>query len=79
MAEEEGVVGGVVGLLEAKMRTIRKMKMWVLVEIKGMTVSAAPFIKIMETNEEEEASRQHVFIVETKAIELMNALNTKEG
>lgn len=46
--KKEGVV---VGLLEVKMRTRRRMKMWALVEAKGMTVWTISMIKTMETNE----------------------------
>ena len=41
--KEEGVV---VGHLEAKMRTKRKMKMWVLERTRGMRVLSTPMIKL---------------------------------
>ena len=48
--KEEGVV---TVHLEAKMRTRRKMKMWVLAKFRGMRASTAPVIKTLETREEE--------------------------
>ena len=48
--KEEGLV---IGHLEAKMRTRRKMKMWVLVGTRGTRVSTAPVIKTLEIREEE--------------------------
>ena len=44
MVKEEGVV---VGHLEVEMKPRRKMKMWVLVEAKGMRVSTASMIKAL--------------------------------
>ena len=40
--------GAMVGLLEAEMRTRRKMKMWVPTEINRMRVSTTPVMKILE-------------------------------
>ena len=42
-----------VGHLEAKMRTRRKMKMWVLVKTRGMRVLTTLMIKILEIREED--------------------------
>ena len=50
MVKEEGVV---VGHLEAKMRTKRKMKMRVLAKTRGMRVSSTRVIKTLEIREEE--------------------------
>ena len=82
MVKEEGVV---VCHLEAKMRPRRKMKMWVLAEIRGMRVSIAPVIRTLEIREEEvedveeEASVAPVSIAMKKVIVPLNALNDKEG
>ena len=54
--EKEGVVkqkGVVASHLEVDMRPRRKMKMWVLVETRGMRVSTALVIKTLEIREEE--------------------------
>ena len=48
--KEEGIVAS---HLEAKMRTRRKMKMWVLSKTRGMRVSTTPMIKTLEIREEE--------------------------
>ena len=56
MEGKEGTVkeeGAVTGHLEAKMRTRRKMKMWVLVETKRMKISTPLMIKTVEIREEE--------------------------
>ena len=56
MEGKEGLVNKervVVGHLEAEMRTRRKMKMWVLVETRGMRVSTSSMIKTLEIKEEE--------------------------
>ena len=50
MVKEEGVVAG---HLEVEMTPRRKMKMWVLVETRGMRVSTALVIKNLEIREEE--------------------------
>ena len=86
IVKEEGVV---VGHLEAKMRTRRKMKNWVLVETKGLRVLTTPMIKTLEIKEdkvedvdkdqEEEASVVPVFIATKKVIMPLNAHNDKEG
>ena len=91
MEGKEGVVkeeGVVVGLLEAKMGTRRKMKMWVLAKTRGMRVSTAPMIKTLEIKEEEvedvdkdqeeEASMVPISIA-MKVIVPLNVLNDKEG
>ena len=72
-----------------EMRTNRKMKMWVLVEIRGMRVLTTPVIKTLEIREEEvediakvqeeEASMVLFFIKMKKVIMHLNALNNKEG
>ena len=79
----------VVGHLEAEMRPKRKMKMWVLVETKGMRVSTTHVIKTLEIKEEEvedmdkvqeeEAFVLSFFIAMKKVIEPLNALSAKEG
>ena len=54
--DKEGVVketGVVAGHLDVDMRPRRKIKMWVLVETKGMRVSTALVIKTLEIREEE--------------------------
>ena len=86
MVKEEGVV---VGHLEAKMRTRRKMKILVLAGTRGMRVSTTPMIKIFEIREEEEedvdkVQEEEVFVVPIfiamkKVIAPSNALNAKEG
>lgn len=86
IVKEEGLV---VGLLEAEMRTRRKMKMWVPTKTRGMRVSIAPVIKTLETKEEEvedmdkvwkeESFVVHFFIAIKKNIKPMSALNSKEG
>ena len=86
VVKEEGVVAG---HLEIKMRSRRKMKMWVLAETKGMRVSTTPVIKTLESREEEvedvdkvqeeEASVVPFFITMKKVIMPLNALNDKEG
>ena len=56
MKGKEGIVKEevvVAGHLEVKMRTGRKMKMWVLAEIRGTRVLATPMIKTLEIREEE--------------------------
>jgi len=56
MEGKEGIVkeeGVVVGHLEAKMRTKRKMKMWVPAKTTRMRVLIALVIKTLETKEEE--------------------------
>ena len=78
-----------VGYLETKMRTRRKIKMWVLAESRGMMVSATPMIKTLETKEEEvedvekvqeeEDSMVPIFIALKKVIMPLNALKDKEG
>ena len=78
-----------VGHLEAEMRTKRKMKMWVLAEIRETRVLTAPMIKIFEIKEEEveemddveeeETSMVPIFILMKKVIVPSNALNAKEG
>ena len=77
-----------VGHLEAKMRSKRKMKMWILAGSRGMRVSTAPMIKTLEIREEEvedmdkvqeEAFVALVFIAMKKVIVLLNALNDKEA
>ena len=83
--EEEVVVGH----LEVKMRTRRKMKMWVLVETRGMRVSITSVIKTLKIREEEvedvdkvqeeEASMVPIFSAMKKVIVPLNALNAKEG
>ena len=73
--------------LEATMKPKRKMKMWVLVETRGMRVSTAPMIKTLEIKEEEvedmdkeeEASIVPISIVMKKVIMTLNALKDKEG
>ena len=50
LVKEEGVVAG---HLEAKMRTRRKMKMWVLAETSRTRVTTTPMIKTLEIREEE--------------------------
>ena len=84
--KEERVV---VGHLEAKMRPRRKLKMWVLIETRGMRVSIAPMIKTLEIREdevedvdkdqEEEAFVVTVSIAMKKVIVPLNSLNNKEG
>ena len=86
MVKEEGAV---VGHLEAKMRTRRKMRMWVIKGTRGMMVSTALMIKTLEIREEEvedvdkvqeeEASKVPIFIAMKKVIMPLNALNEKEG
>ena len=75
-----------VGHLEAEMRPKRKMKMWVLAE---MRVSTALMIKTLgireeevedvDKDQEEEASVVPIFITMKKVIMPLNALNNKEG
>ena len=77
------------GHLEAKMRTRRKMKMWVPTESRGTRVSTTTVIKTLEIKEEEvedvdkvqeeEASVVLVSIVMKKVIDSLNVLNDKEG
>ena len=77
-----------VGHLEAKMRPIRKMKMWILAGTRGMRVSIAPVIKTLKIREEEvedvdkvqeeEASMVLVSIAMKKVIMHLNGLNEKE-
>ena len=53
---KEGTVkeeGAAASHLEDKMRTIKKMKMWVPAKTRGMRVSIAPMIKSLEIIEEE--------------------------
>ena len=50
MVKEKGAVAG---HLEVDMRPRRKMKMWVLVETRGMRISTALMIKTLEIREEE--------------------------
>ena len=86
-AIEEEVV--VIGHLEAKMRTKRKIKMWVLAKTRGMRVSTAPMIITLEIKgeevedvdkvQEEVAYVVPIFIVMKKVIMPSNALNAKEG
>ena len=86
MVKEEGVV---VGHLEVKMRLRRKIKMWVLVETRGMRVSTTLVIKNLEIREEEvedvdkdreeEAFMVPIFIAMKKVIMHLNSLNGKEG
>ena len=45
--------GAVIGHLEVEMKPRRKIKMWVLAEIKGMRISTTPMIKNLEIKEEE--------------------------
>ena len=71
------------------MKPKRKMKMWVLVETRGMRVSTAPMIKTLEIREEEvedvdkvqeeEASVVPISIAMKKFIVPSNSLNDKEG
>ena len=88
--DKEGVVkeeGEVIDHLEATMKLKRKMKMRVLAGTRGMRVSTAPMIKILEIKEEEvedvekeeEASVVPVSIAMKKLIVPLNALNDKEG
>ena len=92
MEGKEGTVkeeGAMVGHSEAKMRTKRKIKMWVLAEIRGTRVSTALVIKTLEIREEEvedvdkvqeeEAFVVPIFIAMEKVIVPLNELNTKEG
>ena len=75
--------------LEDKMRCKRKVKMWVLVETRGMRVSTTPMFKTLEIKEdevedvdkdqEEEASMEPIYIAMKKVIVPLNALNDKEG
>ena len=51
MVKEEGAVAD---HLEDEMRHKRKVKMWVLVETRGMRVLTTPMIKTLEIREEEE-------------------------
>ena len=88
--DKEGAVkeeGEAVDHLEAAMKPKRKMKMWVLAEIRGMRVSTAPMIKTLEIKEEEvedvdkeeEAYVVPVSIAIKKVIVPLNAFNDKEG
>ena len=92
MEGKEGTVkekGAVVGHLEAKTRTRRKMNMWVPTKTRGTRVSTTPMIKNLEIREEkvedveqvqeEEASLVPIFIAMNKVIMPSNSLNDKEG
>ena len=57
MVKEEGVVAS---HLEVEMKPKRKMKMWVLVETKGMIFSTTHVIKTLEIREEEEEDVEKV-------------------
>ena len=84
--KEEGVV---VAHLETKMRTRRKMLMWVLAKTKGTRVSTTLMIKTLEIREEEVenmdkvqeegASMLPIFIAMKKVIISLNSLNAQEG
>ena len=86
MVKEEGVV---VGHREGEMRCIRKVKMWVLAETRGMSVSTALVIKTLEIREEEvedvdKVQEEEAFVVLVsiamkKVIDSLNVLNDKEG
>ena len=86
MVKEKGAVAG---HLEVKMRLRRKLKMQVLEKTKGMRVSIAPMIKILEIREdevedvdkdqEEEAFMVPVSIAMKKVIVPLNDRNDKEG
>ena len=86
MVKEEGAVAG---HLEVKMRSRRKMKIWVLAGTRGMRVSTAPMIKTlgireeevedMDKDQEEEASMSPITIAMKKVNVPLNALNDKEG
>ena len=75
--------------LQAKIRTKRKMKMWVLAETRGMKVLTTSMIKNLEIREEEvedldkvkeeEDSMVLIFIAMKNITMSSNALNTKEG
>ena len=90
--DKEGTVkeeGEAVDHLEAAMKLKRKMKMRVLVGTRGMRVSTAPVIKILEikdeevqvegVDKEEEAFMVPISIAMKKVIVPLNALNDKEG
>ena len=78
----------VAGHLKAKMRTRRKMMMWVLTKTRGMSVSTTPVIKNLEIREEEEeemdkvqeeeASMVPIYIAMKKVIMNLNAINDRE-
>ena len=83
--DKEGVVkekGAVAGHLEVNMRPRRKMKMWVLVETRGMRVSTTLVqeeVEDMDKVQEEEASVVPISIAMKKVIEPLNSHSDKEG
>lgn len=75
------------GLMEAKMKTIRRMVIIVVVRIKGEIIPTILVIKIMEIKEEEEEEEdweeedfvEHISNVMKKGIEPMSVSNIKGG